>query len=576
MLFLGLLLRTTASGALPEQSEIELIEKTSTLVPMRDGVHLETNIYRDPNIIDSLPVLIIRTPYNQEGFDRDARLFAAAGYVAMTQDSRGQYGSEGAYPMLTGEGQDAYDTFEWIREQPWCNGKIGTWGGSYMGLAQWMAAAEGVPIDAMAPVASCSDVYDDLYIGGVYKIAFVFMGYSGSFLNDPPPPGETLDWPKIMMHLPMTEIDKAVGRPSPWRMSFIKHHKPDNFWKRLSASSEIPNMDIPMLQIVGYYDFFCRGAVSSFLAMRNRSATAHSRENQQIILGPWTHRSGGSTKVEDMDFGRAGDVGPGTAGRPTASLPWFDRFLKGIGADKPFPKVRYFSMGDNAWHAAEDWPPIEADLTPYYLHSGGNANTRNGDGRLELDPPSVKQKSDQFVSDPDNPVPTAPGREEKFLPRFGPFDQQLAQDREDVLIYSTPPLEVPVRFAGPIKAELYVSADTPDADWVVKLLDIHPSGFAHPLATGVQRGSARESSLHRSLLTPGKIYRIIVDVGHTAARISPGHRLCIQIQGSNFPAYERGVNTGEGPTGTRKLVSKETVYHSPEFPSRVLLPMMPD
>jgi len=275
MLLHVLFLRTTPSIALPEQSEIELIKKESVLVPMRDGVRLETNIYRNPNTTDPLPVLILRTPYDQEGFEREARLFAAAGYVAMTQDSRGRFGSQGAYPMLGGEGQDAYDTFEWIREQPWCDGKIGTWGGSYMGLAQWMAAAEGAMIDAMVPVASCSDVYDDLYIGGVYRIAFVFMGYRGSFLNDPPPPGEALDWPKILMHLPMTEIYKAVGRPSPWRMSLIQHHKPDNFWKRLTASSEIPNMDIPMLQIVGYYDFFCRGAVSSFLAMRNRSATAH-------------------------------------------------------------------------------------------------------------------------------------------------------------------------------------------------------------------------------------------------------------------------------------------------------------
>ena len=180
----------------------------------------------------------------------------------------------------------------------------------------------------------------------------------------------------------------------------------------------------------------------------------------------------------------------------------------------------------------------------------------------------------QFRTDPANPDPSAPGHEDPFQARFGPFDQQLAHDRDDVLVYTTAPLEQPLRFAGPINADLYVSTDTPDADWIVLLNDIHPSGFAHTVASGILRGSARESLLHPSPMKPGKIYRIQVDLGHSAAVIQPGHRLCAQVQGTLVPVYDRNKHTGEGPDGSTTRVSVESVHHSRQHPSAILLPVM--
>ncbi len=547
----------------------EAITKESFLVPMRDGVMLEVNLYRSPEITEPSPVLLLRTPYDQEYFEPHARRVAAAGYIAVTQDCRGRYGSGGEFGLYWAEGRDGFDTVLWIKEQDWCNGKLGTWGGSYMGAVQWLAAADWAPIDAVTASGSAMNFYYNIHLGGAYLMAHVRQGFNGDLLNAPPEPGKAEDWSEWYFYLPLTEIDKVVGRPSPWRMSLIKHNKPDGFWKGTDASLDVEHMNFPAQHFVGYYDFFLRESVRNFQRMRRRSATAFSRDNQQLVLGPWDHSGPSVTKVDDVVFGESAKLD-----ELGENLAWFDRFLKGIGSDKPFPRVRYFMMGENAWRTAADWPPPESSPTPFYLHSGGHANTRKGDGRLESFPSTALQPSDTFVSDPDDPVLAAPAHGKEYVNRFGPFDQQLAQDRENVLVYSTPPLDEPVTFAGELSAQLYVSADTPDADWVVKVIDLHPDGFAHPLATGILRGSARESELHRSPLEPEKVYLINVDLGHAAARIDPGHRLCVQIAGSNFPIYDRNLNTGEGPTGTRALVSTEQVHHTPLRPSLVWLPLV--
>ena len=231
-------------------------------------------------------------------------------------------------------------------------------------------------------------------------------------------------------------------------------------------------------------------------------------------------------------------------------------------------------MDDNVWHTATDWPPSETKPQAFYLHSRGHANTVRGNGMLSARIPGVPEPSDTFLADPADPVPAVPARGRQYAATWGPTDQRLAAERADVLIYSTPPLDKPLRFAGPLRAELYVSADTPDADWVVKLIDIHQDGFAHTLATGIQRGSFRDSEVKPTPLEPGKTYLLSIDLGHAAAQIEPGHSLRIQIAGSCFPLYDRNTNTGEGPTGSRTLVSSERVWHTPARPSRVWLPVI--
>jgi len=304
--------------------------------------------------------------------------------------------------------------------------------------------------------------------------------------------------------------------------------------------------------------------------MRNHSATPFSRSHQQLILGPWDHSSTGRSKVGELDFGATAQLDV-----VAENLIWFDRFLKKSRVtEDPFPVVRYFSMGDNVWHTAPDWPPREAKLASFYLHSNGHAQTRKGDGRLDANVPNSAEPRDEFKADPGKPVPAVPATGEKYLATWGPVDQRLAQDRSDVLMYSTAPLSRPLTFAGPLRAELYVSANSADADWVVRLVDVYPDGRAYPLATGIQRGSFRDSDVTLSPLAPGEKYLLAVDLGHAAAKLDQGHSLAIQIAGTCFPLFDRNTNTGEGPTGYRTVVSHEDVWHTRAHPSRILLPLM--
>jgi len=307
---------------------------------------------------------------------------------------------------------------------------------------------------------------------------------------------------------------------------------------------------LPAQHIVGYYDFFSRETVSNFKRLRRLG-------NQQLILGPWDHGTVGKRKVAEVDFGATAEIDV-----VEENLVWFDRFLKEAPA-KAFPPVRYFSMGDNAWRTAADWPPTEAKRTAFYLLPNGVL------GRL---PPKGSPPADTFRADPDNPIAAVPANDArgKYAAIWGPVDQGRAASTAEQLTYDLP-LREAMEFAGPILAELWVSADTPDADWVVKLIDVHPDGLAHNLAVGIQRGSFRNSELHPSPIEPGRVYKISVDVGHAAARLPAGHTLRVQIAGAYFPIYDRNTNTGGGPQGKRTMVATESVWHTSARPSHIVL-----
>jgi putative CocE/NonD family hydrolase len=363
----------------------------------------------------------------------------------------------------------------------------------------------------------------------------------------------------------------VTGYKAPWQISYMLHPRKDAYWKRTDAIPQIPHFNIPGQHIVGYYDFLCRATVTGFQLMRTRSATAFSRENQQLIIGPWDHGSGDhkNSKIEEVDFGPQAYMN-----MMAENIIWFDRFLrKTTISGTKFPHVRYFSMGDNVWRQAEQWPPADSVPTAFYLHSKGKANTSQGDGRLDTKSP-LKEPADSFKADPAHPVPDAPEPGKEYQDIWGPTDQRLAAGRTDVLIYQTSPLTKSIAFAGPLRAELYVSADTPDADWVVRIIDVRPDGFAQPLATGIQRGSFRDSNTDPTPLVPGKVYKLNVDLGHSAARILTGHSLRIQVASSCFPLFERNTNTAEGPTSARTLISTEQVWHASVRPSRIWLPVV--
>jgi len=533
-------------------------------VPMRDGIHLATDVYgAEPGV--RKPALLMRTPYDKRGPKATAERYATVGYVAIVQDTRGAYASEGKYLHYNNDDQDGFDTIDWIVQQPWSNEKVGMWGTSHPGEVQWVAAATRHPgLVVIAPVAAASSLYHILYQGGALLLALIASG-AGLTVN-PPPPGikAPKDFTSIHYHLPLSTLDEAIGWPQPWLTSQILHNRPDGYWLRLEAKSQLETLEVAAQNIVGYYDLSCGEVVENFQRLPNHG-------KRQLILGPWDHSTIGKQVVAGVDFGPEAKLNI-----EAENLQWFDRFLKPAKDVKSFPPVRYFLMGDNVWRTADKWPPAGTIATAFYLHSAGKANTRAGDGKLTRESPAGIESTDAFESDPDRPVPSE--AEDAAQPSRGtpwrPVDRGKIEDRRDVLVYTAAVQSTPLSIAGQILADFWVSVDAPDADWAVKLVDVAPDGVARGLAEGILRSSGRDPVKYPALLDPGHRAYLTVDLGHTAATILPGHALRIEIAGSSFPMFDRNLHTGEGPTGTRKHVALQTVYHDRNFASRLRLPVL--
>ena len=545
--------------------------KTETItIPMRDGVTLTADLYRDDSVKEA-PVILTRTPYDRTKQKGTGEKWAKAGYIFIAQDCRGKFGSSGDFAPYNNEGQDGYDTIEWITRQSWCSGRVGMMGGSYVGAVQWQAAAENPPgLAAIAPQATWSSFYRNLYLGGSVRLSLIAGWIAG---NSPKPEGaKPNDFNKALLRLPLGEVDSAIGWEMPWLDAFLTHPQPDGFWTRLDLTSRLPELQLPALHVVGYYDFFSRESVDNFMIMQKQARDEKTRQQQRLILGPWDHGTVGKTKVADVEFG------PDAAVDLFAiQLDWFDRHLKQDPAAlaKPFPPVRYFSMGDNVWQDAQSWPPDGFKETPFFLRSDGKANTRKGNGRLTREAPDQDETADTFRADPANPTPSTPITEARPIKAavWGPVDQSAIEDRDDVLVYTSEPMTAPLTFAGNAEAKLHVSTDTPDADWAVKLIDVHPDGFAQNIARGILRGRYRTSLLKPELMKPGHVYEITVDLGPVAATIAKGHQLRVDISGADFPLYDRNSNTAEGITSSKTAIATEQVHHKPGALSRIVLPV---
>ena len=545
--------------------------KTETIaMPMRDGIKLATDIYRD-EAAGKAPVVLMRTPYDRTKAKGSAERWAKAGYIFIAQDCRGTRASEGVMAPYNNEGQDGYDTLEWITRQPWCSGRVGMVGGSYVGAVQWQAAVENPPgLAAITPQATWSSFYRNLYLGGSVRLALISGWIAG---NTPKPEGvKAADMNTALLRLPLSEVDEAIGWPMPWLDAFLTHPEPNGFWTRLDLTPRLPELQLPALHVVGYYDFFSRESVDNFMIMQKQARDPKTRQQQRLILGPWDHGSVGKTKVAEVEFGPEAAVDTFAL-----QIDWFDRHLKqDLAAQrKPFPPVRYFSMGDNVWHDAQTWPPEGFTATSFYLRSAGKANTRQGNGRLTREAPTNDEAADTFRADPANPTPSCPVTEARPIKAavWGPVDQSATEDRDDVLVYTSEPLTEPLTFAGNAEAKLHVSTDTPDADWAVKLIDVHPDGFAQNIARGILRGRYRTSLLKPELMQPGQVYEIAVDLGPVAATLAKGHQLRVDISGADFPLYDRNPNTAEGITGSKTAIATEHVHHKPGALSRIVLPV---
>lgn len=562
----------------------KILTEKNVMVEMRDGVRLATNIYRQEGAVPS-PVLVSRTPYNKDFLMLDLDYFVNAGYVVVCQDVRGRFASEGEFNPHAQETADGVDMFAWVAKQPWCNGIIGTFGGSYMGGTQWLPARENPPaLKAMIPEVTFSDMYAGCAYQGGAKVLHD-LRWAVTIISDvinrkraageDVPPNEDLpDVNTVLNKLPIgghPMIKKYAGFYTEW----LNHYTADSYWDIMSPNTGYKNITAPALNISGWYDIFIWSTLQNYRGMIENGGSELARNNQKLIIGPWTHMNM-TGHFQDRDFGEKS--GSNAIYLNSIKLRWYDRWLKGVenGIENEDP-VLIFVMGIDQWRTEKDWPLPDTKYIEYYLHSSGKANTLNGDGVLLTDQPKT-QASDVFIYDPMNPVPTVGGQ--VLLPganSMGPCDQQEVEKREDVLVYSTPVLENAVEVTGNIQLKLYASTSGFDTDFTAKLVDVYPDGRAIILTNGILRGRFYKSFTDPETLEPGKVYEFNVDLLATSNVFLPGHRIRLEVSSSNFPQFNRNSNTGgfiPSETADQYKPATNTVFHNAKYPSTLILPII--
>jgi uncharacterized protein len=540
-----------------------IVKEMRVPVPMRDGVRLSANIFL-PAQRGPFPTILVRTPYGK-GLDITPHFqaFVDHGYAVVAEDVRGRYDSEGAFQPLTQEASDGSDTIDWIARQPWSDGKVGMMGGSYLGIVQWKAAITNNPhLKAIFPVVSGYDDYRDRFYstGGAMKIGNRLEWMAENLRA----PGYRQDFSKYTLHLPLRTSDvAALGWTSPLFNEVIAHPSYDAFWRAISTREHLDKVKVPVFSVGGWYDNFVQSDLEAFAALHKRSGLS------RVLIGPWAHNM--SMPFEGIEFG------------PEASAPvrkmqldWFDQWL--MGKDTALlsePPVKVFVMGANKWREMREWPPEGSSVKMFYLQSGGKANSLDGDGALN-EKQSVGS-ADQFVFDPNNPVPTRGGPvccNPKVFP-WGPMDQRGIEARRDVLVYTTRPLKRDVEAVGPVQVVLYVATSARDTDFTAKLVDVFPDGQARNLTDGILRLRYRNSLEKPELAKPGEVYRITIDAGVTGNVFLKGHRIRVEISSSNFPRFDRNPNTGGRVAEAIKLnKANQTVYHDAVRPSALLLTVL--
>ena len=580
----------------------------SQMIPMRDDIRLSTDLYFPEIIEKKLPVILIRTPYNKNTFRNKeeklvAHFFSSQGYIVAVQDCRGKFESEGVYsPPAGNEANDGYDTVDWLTKQTWSNGKIGTFGCSYPGEMQMVQAPLMHPgLAAMIPQAAGGVIgaangrynYWAGFKGGVLDHAASISWYfraAHKYSYKPPSgladaeilkireffnPAATLlpdvDFEKLNWYLPLIDImNKAGAPPNDW-VNLITTDFGDPWWHEvMSFYDGDEKFNTPAIHMSSWYDFSVEETLFAAKYFSDNAVTKTVAENQFVIIAPTGHcdfdQSGENTKVGELYIGDATFDYFGTY------LKWFDYWLKGQkNSVTDMPKVQYFTIGKNEWQSADEWPLPETKFTKYYLHSGGNANSRYGDGILSQKP-SENEFSDKYTYDPGNPVPTIGGSRSEPA---GAFDQAKVEIRNDVLVYSTPVLKKGIEITGPITLILFVSSSARDTDFTAKLIDVYPDGKAYNIQDAIFRARYREGLTKKVWMERDKVYKIQINLNAASNYFASGHIIRLQVSSSNFPMYERNLNTGgNNYDETEWVLAENTIHHSKEYPSHLILPII--
>ena len=603
----------------------DLIVESDVMVQTRDGIGLATDIYRPASSPGPFPVIIERTPYGKieasprEGTADDptprprsfvAEYFVRNGYAVVYQDCRGRHGSEGAFAKYLSEGEDGYDSIEWISKQPWCNGRIGTMGLSYAAHTQVAAACLNPPglTCMLIDSGGFSNAYQSgIRQGGAFELKQATWALKQAALSplaedpvtaaalaaeDPRAWFAAMPWKQG--HSPL----KAVPEYETYLFEQWTHGEWSDYWRQLGIFAEgywKDFADVPMLHISSWYDAYVRTATENYLGLK-----AAGKGPLWLLMGCWTHGDRSLRVMGDVDFGPKATL-DGNLARDFFGfrLNWFDRWLKGVeNGVEAEPPVKLFVMGGGSgtkskdghlehggnWRTFTDWPPPEAVPTAYHLHA---------DGSLALDAPETTEASIAYDYDPRHPVPTIGGTVTSGEPLMvgGAFDQREGSDfygsrepylplaaRADVLVFETPTLDEDVVIAGPVTVTLFVSSNCPDTDFTAKLIDVHPasqdypSGYAMNVTNGILRCRYRNSWEAPEMMQPGEIYEIMIEPFATANRFKAGHRIRLDISSSNYPHFDLNPNTGE-PEGLwrRMRVATNRVHLDANRPSRVEL-----
>ncbi len=560
--------------------------ETNVPIPMRDGTRLYADVYR-PDTPERVPVVLQRTPYNKG-------VTASHGYAVVIQDARGRFASEGQFYPFVHEIDDGYDTVEWCASQPWSTGKVGMYGRSYVGATQWLVSLSRAPsLSAIVPGLTASDYYEGwTYQGGALEWGFI-TSWTLSQLTlanlEAISRGNTLPedtrerllaaidcMTETFRFLPPKEFPYLKGGLAPYYYDWLAHPRSDEYWKRVRIEDSYAQLAVPALHVGGWHDIFLKGTLKNFQGMRGKGSTEAVRMGQKLLVGPWHHATPAPDVSGEVYYGlMAGDTVIDLHG---LHIRWYDYWLKGIdNGIMDEPPVRIFVMGENVWRTEEEWPLARTEYVNYYFHSGGKANTLNGDGSLSPEAPG-SESPDVYLYDPRDPVPTRGGGlccNAAFLPG-GSFDQRAIEARPDVLVYASAPLERDLEVTGPVSVTLYAASSCPDTDFTAKLVDACPCGSTRSLNDGIIRARYRESTSETKLIEPGNVYKYTIDLVATSNVFKAGHRIQVEVSSSNFPRFDRNPNTGREPWEEDELrPAVQTVFHTEQYPSHIVLPVIP-
>ena len=604
----------SATVAQPYPKELEAVAEADTMimVPMRDGVRLATDVYLPKDQEGPFPVVLSKTPYNFNeirGSTLDQALkFVEAGYAFVVQNERGRYYSEGEWEILGNPQTDGWDSISWLAQQEWSNGNVGTLGCSSTAEWQMALAAQDHPNHkAMVPMAAGAGIgrvgefneQGNWYEGGVHQTLFTTWLYGVQqnirptfpaglsqeelqrlrSLYDLAPQMPSVVWAEKLSELPASSWLDSVGANAGPGLEMLMRKPNDLAWFEGGLYHDSEDFGVPAFWFNSWFDVSQGPNLALFNHARKNASDPEVRHGQFVVVAPTLHCGFFRTpENEDLIVGEL-NVGDATFPYWDQILGFFDYYLK--DADNDFvdrtPKVQYYTMGENQWQQAGQWPPSEVEEVAFYLNSSGGANSLFGDGSLSRNPP-LSDNADGFTYDPMNPVPALGGNVccNGGASLGGSYDQRAIEARADVLVYTSEELSEDTEVTGTIRTKLFISSDALDTDFTIKLVDVYPDGTAYNVDDTIQRARYRDGYDEEVFMTPGETYEIDMTPLSTSYTFKAGHRIRLEVSSSKFPQYMRNLNTGGNNVDeTEAVVARNRVHHGPQFSSRIVLPIVP-